>query len=144
MLDNAALTWLNDWNLDALMAGERPVVAGAVALGLSSLAAFFSWLKGHRTVPLFTWTASIVAILMLLFDVPTIEEFLPALGEWMAANEDVILLSVGIAVLVGGIGSFLGAVRLARPSSWWAQRRYDSDKYEAAVERHGWSKIKAR
>ena len=40
--------------------------------------------------------------------------------------------------------SLLGAVRLAKPSSWWAQRRYREEKYEKSVERHGWAKIKAR
>jgi hypothetical protein len=40
--------------------------------------------------------------------------------------------------------SLLAAVRLAKSSSWWAQSRYRDEKYERSVERHGWTKIKAR
>ena len=38
--------------------------------------------------------------------------------------------------LVFGIFAIVGAIRLAKPDSWWAQNRYDEEKLQAASARH--------
>lgn len=71
-----------------------------------------------------------------------------AAGAWVTAAA--VLAHVGISVvcllkgkLVVGLAglplptvSFLGAVRLAKPESFWARRRYGAEKMARAVRRH--------
>ena len=42
-----------------------------------------------------------------------------------------------VAGLFIGLFWVVGAIRLAKPSSWWARRYYDGAKMALAVQRHG-------
>ena len=47
---------------------------------------------------------------------------------------------MALAGLVIHVTWYIGAVRLAKPNSWWARRYYvgeDDDKLQRAVARHG-------
>lgn len=59
-------------------------------------------------------------LLGLAFSIPTLMK-----GKWMMAV-------IGVVVPVV---SLVGAIRLAKPGSWWAQRFYDDDKRKRASER---------
>jgi hypothetical protein len=48
-------------------------------------------------------------------------------GKWLAA--------VFILLLTFGLGFFVSAIRLAKPTSWWARRHYDADKLRLAYQR---------
>jgi hypothetical protein len=39
--------------------------------------------------------------------------------------------------LVLGIFAFVGAIRLAKPESWWARRNYSGEKLERSMARFG-------
>lgn len=131
-----------DWSIDALADGAWVAVAGMVVLGVAVLAALFAWLKGYRLIPVVTWVASALGIVLLF--VAQIQDAIPELADWLYENAATVLAVVGSLVAASGLADIVYAVRLAKPASWWAQRRYDSDKYDHAVDRHGWSRIRAR
>jgi hypothetical protein len=54
--------------------------------------------------------------------------FVALKGKWGA-------LLVGLIVPVVWIAT---ALRLAKPTSWWAKRFYDREQMEEARERHSW------
>jgi len=122
---------------------EMVAVYGAVvavfAVPLTSTAA---WLKGHRWAAVIGWLGWALAMLVLFFPIRLLEDQ-PA-ADWLVENFDSVQTYVGFAAVGFLVNSLMAAIRLARPSSWWAQRRYRSEKYERAVERHGRARIKAR
>ena len=70
--------------------------------------------------------------------------FLVVIALWMITVIVISLLKgkylmtlVGLFFLGNLIVWTVGAVRLAKPRSWWARRRYDEDKMLKARERHG-------
>lgn len=135
---------LDDWSLDSLLGGELSVVIGVAVVAVSLLVSLVAWLKGRRVFPIVVWLASLIALLLLLIPHSWFEDNLASVWEWLAANSENITLWLEGAMVVGGIMCVVGAVRLAKPSSWWAQRRYGGEKYSAAVERYGWSRVRAR
>jgi hypothetical protein len=48
-------------------------------------------------------------------------------GKWLAA--------VVVTLFTGGLGLYITAIRLAKPTSWWARRYYDAEKLRLAYER---------
>lgn len=124
--------------LEAAREGEWMVVAwmaGVLTVGLAL--GVVAWLKGRRpaAVVVFVLLGAGVGIALVPFS--WIEERL-TIDSSMAAW--VLIGIVGTALLVG----LVAAVRLARPPSWWAQRRYDNDTYAAAIQRHRWTRVKPR
>jgi hypothetical protein len=135
---NEALEQAAGWSLDTLLEGDLVAlsVVGSIALILIVIGVV-TWLKGQTLVSFTIWLIFIVAAAWVLLPPARIESIIDA-------DPIVVARSVAGAVLVALIIGFAFAFRLAKPSSWWAQRRYASDKYDQAVERHGWSRPRAR
>lgn len=112
------------------------IMTGALAVVLL-FAGLIAWLKGRKLSAVLIWLVFVVAVAWFLTPI-----------TWFAnlveVDEDTVSASVGIACGVAVVWGVLVDVRLAKPSSWWAQRLYTSEKYDRAVERHGWSRIRAR
>jgi hypothetical protein len=122
---------------------EMIAVYGAVVtVFVAPVTSMAAWLKGHRWAGVIGWLGWVLAMLVSFFPIRLLEDQ-PA-ADWLVQNFG----SVGTYAAFTAVGflviSLIAAVRLARPSSWWAQRRYRSEKYERAVERHGRARIKAR
>lgn len=124
--------------LDAAVDGEWALVGSVafvillgIALGLAS------WLKGRRAVAILVWLLIGVCAVILLLPLSTIQDFFDT------STSTLTLSVIGIAAAALLVG-FVSAVRLARPPSWWAQRRYDNDRYAQAIERHQWTRPQAR
>lgn len=130
LLDGAVLDAANegDW---VLVGSVGFVILLAIGLGLAS------WLKGRKILAILVWLLVGVGVALLLLPLATIE----SLVETSASNLTWSLFGVVAAAMVIGLFS---AVRLARPPSWWAQRRYDNDRYAKAIERHQWTRPQAR
>ena len=118
------------------------VYGAVVTVFVAPFTAIAAWLKGHRSAGVIGWLGWVLAMLVSFFPIRLLQE--KAAADWLVENFD----SVGTYAAFTAVGllviSLTAAVRLARPSSWWAQRRYRSEKYERAVERHGRARIKAR
>ncbi len=108
-----------------------------VAVGINVVASVAAWLKGHTTAVILVWVVNAIT-LAWLFVPETVERVLSG----VAAAPTVVLMST--ALLLALLLGLAAAIRLARPSSWWAQRRYRSEKYAEAVDRYGFARIKAR
>jgi hypothetical protein len=58
---------------------------------------------------------------------------------WQKGRQTLFLLGcIGLIVPLLGICHWIGALRLARPDSSWAQRRYDEAKMNRAYDRFGY------
>ena len=124
--------------VDAISEGEWLVagpVIGVVALGL--VLGFVSWLKGRKIVAVLVWALLGVAVALMLTPLETVQQVVSADSTELVYG---LLAMLGAAVAFG----LITAVRLARPPSWWAQRRYDNDRYAEAIERHHWTRPQAR
>jgi hypothetical protein len=130
LLDGAVLDAANDG--DWILVGSVGfVILLAIGLGVAS------WLKGRKAVAVLVWLLIVVGAAVLLLPLSTVQ----GIVETSTSNIAWSLIGVaGAALLIG----FFSAVRLARPPSWWAQRRYDNDRYAAAIERHQWTRPQAR
>lgn len=124
--------------LEAAREGEWMVVAwmaGFLAVGLAL--GIVAWLKGRRP-------AAVVVLVLLGAAVGIALVPFSWIAQRLAIDSSTagwaLIGIVGTALLVG----LVAAVRLARPPSWWAQRRYDNDTYAAAIERHRWTRVKPR
>jgi hypothetical protein len=98
-------------------------LAGIAAVGvfLIPVAALISYLKGRRLVSfvgLVSWPAALPATGMAL----------PLIGQYEI--QSYTLAAAGLAVVM------TGAIRLAPPSSWWAQTRYGRTKMERSIGRY--------
>ena len=120
-----------------LESNEFGWVVFGVAVGVNVVASIAAWLKGHTTAVVMVWIVNAITLTWL---------FLPDVVEQVLSDvveaPTVVLMSAAL-LLALLLGTF-AAVRLARPSSWWAQRRYRSEKYAEAVDRYGFTRIKAR
>ena len=124
--------------VDAISEGDWLVagpVIGVVALGL--VLGFVSWLKGRKLVAVLVWALIGTAVALMLIPLETVQQMLSA----DSADLNYSLLGMLAAAVTFGL---ITAVRLARPPSWWAQRRYDNDRYAEAIERHHWTRPQAR
>lgn len=130
LLDGGILDAANDGNW-AVVGAVGSVVLLAVILGLTS------WLKGRKAIAVLVWLLIGAGVTLLIIPVDTVKELVDASTTALAWST--IGLATG-AILIGAISSY----RLARPPSWWAQRRYDNDRYAAAIERHQWTRPQAR
>lgn len=130
LLDGAVLDAANegDW---ALAGSVAFVILLAIGLGLAS------WLKGRKALAMIVWLMIGVGTAVLLLPLSTIQ----SLVEISTSNLSWSVMGAAIAAVLIGLFS---AVRLARPPSWWAQRRYDNDRYAEAIERHQWTRPQAR
>ena len=129
---------LDGWILEALNDGEWLLVGPMlVVLVLTLVFGFISWLKGRRLVAILVLTLLASSVVLLLAPLSMIQE--------LVATDSLTLNWALIGILGAGlaIGS-TSAIRLARPPSWWAQRRYDNDRYAEAIERHQWTRPQAR
>jgi hypothetical protein len=138
ILDETRLGLLvDDWTSRWPALGESGLLLGIGVATLSALLlSVVAWAKGRKVVAVLMWLC--LVLLGLLASLPTSATDNLSL-EWSAVG---VGLLVALAVLLV-VGVFVAA-RLATPSSWWAQRRYESEKYDRSVERHGWSRIRAR
>jgi len=121
------------------------VIALWGAVGTVLVAPFTSvaaWLKGHRWSAVIGWLGWALALFALFFPIRLLEDE-PA-GVWLVENLPSVKTVASFTAVAFLVISLLAAVRLAKSSSWWAQSRYRDGKYQRSVERHGWSKIKAR
>ena len=101
-----------------------------------------AWLKERRWAAVIGWLGWVLAMFVLFFPIRLLED--EPTGVWLVENFRSVKTVASLTAVVFLAISLLVAVRLAKPSSWWAQRRYREEKYEKSVERHGWAKIKAR
>lgn len=101
-----------------------------------------AWLKGRRWAAVIGWLGWVLAVFVLFFPIRLLED--EPTGVWLVENFRSVKTVASLTAVVFLVISLLAAVRLAKPSSWWAQRRYREQKYQKSVERHGWAKIKAR
>lgn len=129
---------LSEWNLSGVLNADLTVQLVWAGIGAVTLIfGIVAWLKGRRIVAVFVWLTLVVAALRVL-----------GLASWIddLADEDAATVDQAIAgaVMFSALLGLIVGFRLAKPSSWWAQRRYSSDKYSRAVDRYGWSKPKAR
>jgi hypothetical protein len=130
LLDGAVLDAANDGNW-VLVGFVGLVILVAIGLGMAS------WLKGRKVVAILVWLLIAVGVAVLLLPVSTIQ----GIVETSPSNIAQALVGIAAAALVIG---FISSLRLARPPSWWAQRRYDNDRYAKAIERHRWTRPQAR
>lgn len=130
LLDGAVLDAANegDWVLVGTVA---LVLLLGVGLGLAS------WLKGRKALAILVWMLVGASAAILLMPLSTIQDLVEISGSNLVWS---LVGIVAAALLIG----FFSAVRLARPPSWWAQRRYDNDRYAEAIERHQWTRPQAR
>lgn len=130
LLDGRVLQALND--------GDWLVVAPVLALLLIGLVlGLVSWLKGRKFLALVVWALLGIGVALLVVPLETIENLVRTDSSTLNWS------FIGISVAAMAIG-LVSAVRLARPPSWWAQRRYDNDRYAEAIERHQWTRPQAR
>ena len=124
--------------LDAINEGEW-LVAGPViaAVALALVLGFVSWLKGRKLVAVLVWALLGLASALMMTPVATIQGIVSADSTELNYG----LLAILVAAVTFGL---VTAIRLARPPSWWAQRRYDNDRYAQAIERHQWTRPQAR
>lgn len=130
LLDGAVIDAANegDW---VLVGSVTLVILLGIVLGLAS------WLKGRRALAILVWILIGVGAAILLLPLPTIQ------GIVATSESSLTWTLIGVVVAALLIGLF-SAIRLARPPSWWAQRRYDNDRYARAIERHQWTRPQAR
>lgn len=130
LLDGAVLDAANegDW---VLVGTVVLVLLLGVGLGLAS------WLKGRKALAILVWMLVGASAAILLMPLSTIQDLVEISGSNLVWS---LVGIVAAALLIG----FFSAVRLARPPSWWAQRRYDNDRYAEAIERHQWTRPQAR
>lgn len=112
------------------------VGVGITAAGLLILG-YIAWLKGHRLGAFLMWLVLMLGAGWLIAPTAWSE-------DWLNVDESTVTLWLGVAAGVSIVFGVFVTARLAKPSSWWAQRRYASEKYDRAVERFGWSRIRAR
>lgn len=130
---------------DAAGTSVIEMVALYGAVGTVFVAPFTStvgWLKGHRWAAVIGWLGWVLAMLVLFFPIHLLEDE-PA-WVWLIENLRSVQIGASFTAVAFLVISLVADFRLAKPSSWWAQRRYRSEKYERSVERHGWARIKAR
>lgn len=130
LLDGAVLDAANegDW---VLVGSVGLVILLVIGLGLAS------WLKGRKALAILVWLLIGAGAALLLTPLSTIQDLIEA------STSNLVWSLIGVAGAALLIGLF-SAVRLARPPSWWAQRRYDNDRYAEAIERHQWTRPQAR
>lgn len=122
---------------------EVAALWGAVAtVFVAPLTNVAAWLKGRRWAALIGWLGWALAMFVLFFPIRLLED--EPTDVWLVENYDSVRTAASSTAVVFLVISLVAAVRLAKPSSWWAQRRYREEKYQKSVQRHGWVKIKAR
>lgn len=123
---------------EAVNAGEW-VLVGSVGfvLVLGLVLGFLSWLKGRKFVAFLVWLLLLGATLIITIPLETIQSLIET------DSSSLHWALFGFAGASIGIG-LITSIRLARPPSWWAQRRYDNDRYAEAIERHQWTRPQAR
>lgn len=120
------------------------IAAGATVVLVGVVEGIISWLKGRKFTALLVWILLGALTILVLAPVSWTEGLLPGFENQLDADPELMRWGlIGAVALVLALG-LLSSARLAKPSSWWAQRRYTSDKYDRAVERHGWAKLQAR
>lgn len=124
--------------LDALNDGDWMVVGPVLAvLVIGLVGGFVSWLKGRKFVAFVVWALLAFTAALLVVPLDTIQRLVEADSPTLNWS----LIGMSVATMAIGLVS---AIRLARPPSWWAQRRYDNDRYAEAIERHHWTRPQAR
>ena len=131
------MEWFEQGDLDRLTDGGWVTALAAAMFSIGLVSGLVTWLKGRRLLAVLVWVllAGVTAALAALsfeVDVPT------------AFDRTILVSAMTITTAVGLIAGVVGATRLARPSSWWAQRIYSNDQYAMSVERYGWSKVRPR
>ena len=129
--------WFEQGDLDRMTDGGWVTALAAAMLSIGLVSGLVTWLKGRKLLAVLVWVllAGVTAALAALsfgVGVPT------------TFDRSNLLSAMTITTAVGLIVGVVGATRMARPSSWWAQRIYSNDQYAMSVERYGWSKVRPR
>lgn len=130
LLDGAIVDAANQGNW-AFVGSVGVVVVLCISLGL------VSWLKGRKAVAILIWLLIGLSAAVLVLPLATVQTLIDTTTSALAWS----VFGSAVGALVFG---FVSAARLARPPSWWAQRRYDNDRYAEAIERHHWTRPQAR
>jgi len=129
--------WFEQGDLDRMTDGGWVTALAAAMLSIGLVSGLVTWLKGRKLLAVLVWVllAGVTAALAAL-----------SFGVGVPATFDRsnLLSAMTITTAVGLIVGVVGATRMARPSSWWAQRIYSNDQYAMSVERYGWSKVRPR
>ena len=110
------MEWFEQGDLDLLTDGGWVTALTAAMLSIGLVSGLVAWLKGRRLLAVLVWVllAGVTAVLAALsfgVGVPT------------AFDRSNLLSAMTITTAVGLIVGVVGATRMARPSSWWAQRK---------------------
>ena len=131
------MEWFEQVDLDRLSDGDWVTALAAAMLSIGLVSGLVTWLKGRKFVAVLVWVllAGVTAVLAAL-----------SFGIGVPATFDGLnFVSAMTITTAGGLSAgVVGAIRLARPSSFWAQRIYSNDQYATSVERYGWSKVRPR
>jgi len=129
--------WFEQGDLDRLTDGGWVTALAAAMLSIGLVSGLVTWLKGRKLLAVLVWVLLVgvtAALAALSFGV----------GVPATFDRSNLLSAMTITTAVGLIVGVVGATRMARPSSWWAQRIYSNDQYAMSVERYGWSKVRPR
>jgi hypothetical protein len=134
-LDEFAL-WLNLEDVYWAEQGRESIDAVIVAttLILITLLGLSLWVDA--------WEALLVLLGVMGSSVSSVETglvLLPWHGLGLAFGTVALLKHKPMTAVLGlviPLVSLVGAIRLAKPNSWWARRFYDEDKRRRAIERH--------
>ncbi len=129
--------WFEQGDLDRMTDGGWVTALAAAMLSIGLVSGLVTWLKGRKLLAVLVWVLLVgvtAALAALSFGV----------GVPATFDRSNLLSAMTITTAVGLIVGVVGATRMARPSSWWAQRIYSNDQYAMSVERYGWSKVRPR
>ena len=131
------MEWFEQWDLDRLTDGGWVSALAVVVLSIGLASGLVTWFKGRKLLAVLVW--------MLLSGVAaSLTALSLGFSELIALDRTTLMSVMTIGTAVGLIAGLVGATRLAKPRSWWAQRIYSNDQYASSVERHGWSKLRPR
>jgi hypothetical protein len=131
------MEWFESGDLDQLTDGGWVTAVAAAMLSCGLACGLVTWLKGRKLLAVLVWV-------LLAGVTGSLAAFSLGAVEPTAANKTTLTSVIAIATAVGLTAGVVGAIRLAKPSSWWAQRIYTNDQYTTSMERYGWSKVRPR
>lgn len=124
--------------IDAASDGEWIFVGSVgVVFGVGAVLGLISWLKGRQIVAIEVWLLLTLSGAAMLLPRTALE---PRVDLDQATLSRIVVGMVAISLAAG----FVSSARMARPPSWWAQRRYDNDRYAESIARHQWTRPQAK
>lgn len=122
-------------DVDPYPAGLEVVATlGAIAtVLLAPFVGLLAWLKGHRRSGLAGWSAWLLAMFFSFFPNHRLENEVEGSSSWLVENWFLFQFVAYLLAFVGLAVSIVAAMRLARPDSWWAQRRYSAERFQRSL-----------